>query len=68
MEEDKHLTSETVAVASSGPGGETEHLFMKHTNWVNQLETFLVRDHDLSGKSVIGIISCNMLLVQPSPL
>ncbi|KAL5474785.1 hypothetical protein EMCRGX_G026795 [Ephydatia muelleri] len=66
MEEDKHLISGTVAVASSGPGGETEHLFMKHTNWANQLETFLVRDHDLSGKIVIGIMSCNTLLVQPS--
>ena len=66
MEKDKHLASGTVAVASSGPGGEREHLFMKHTNWANQLETFLVRDHDLSGKSVIGIMSCNTLLVQPS--
>ena len=66
MEKDKHLTSGTVAVASSGPGGEREHLFMKHTNWANQLETFLIRDHDLSGKSVIGIMSCNTLLVQPS--
>ena len=66
MEENKHLTSGTVAVASSGPGGETEHLFMKHTNWANQLETFLVRDRDLSRKSVIGIMSCNTLLVQPS--
>ena len=66
MEEDKLLSSGTVAVASSGPGGETEHLFMKHTNWANQLETFLVKDHDLSGKSVIGIMSCNTLLVQPS--
>ena len=72
MEKNKHLTSGTVAVASSGPGGEREHLFMKHTNWAkhtnraDQLETFLDRDHDLSGKSVIGIMSCNTLLVQPS--
>ena len=64
--EDKLLSSGTVAVASSGPGGEREHQFMKHTNWANQLETFLVKDRDLSGKSVIGIMSCNTLLVQPS--